>query len=147
MKWMNVYLDTSAYVKRYINEANSDAIDGLFNDAYNSKIKIITSILTIGEISIVFDKSWRKQIIDDPIEMFNRFYDEVRNLIKLNAIDLININSDIMIRSSKICMDLHKPLADVIHIISSMNISSLFITADKEQNSIASSLGVKTRFI
>ncbi|HIH60090.1 MAG TPA: type II toxin-antitoxin system VapC family toxin [Ferroplasma sp.] len=144
---MNVYLDTSAYVKRYINEANSDAIDGLFNDAYNSKIKIITSILTIGEISIVFDKSWRKQIIDDPIEMFNRFYDEVRNLIKLNAIDLININSDIMIRSSKICMDLHKPLADVIHIISSMNISSLFITADKEQNSIASSLGVKTRFI
>ncbi len=144
---MNVYLDTSAYVKRYINEANSDAIDGLFNDAYNSKIKIITSILTIGEISIVFDKSWRKQIIDDPIEMFNRFYDEVRNLIKLNAIDLININSDIMIRSSKICMDLHKPLAAVIHIISSMNISSLFITADKEQNSIASSLGVKTRFI
>ncbi|ARD84850.1 PIN-domain RNase, VapC-type toxin [Ferroplasma acidiphilum] len=144
---MNVYLDTSAYVKRYINEANSDSIDALFNDAYNNKIKIITSILTIGEISIVFDKLWRKQIIEEPIEMFNRFYDEVRNLIKLNAIDLININSHIMIRSSKICMDLHKPLADVIHIVSSMNISSIFITADKEQNSIASSLGVKTRFI
>jgi Predicted nucleic acid-binding protein, contains PIN domain len=144
---MNVYLDTSAYVKRYINEANSDAIDALFNDAYNNKIKFITSILTIGEISIVFDKLWRRQIINDPIEMFNRFYDEVRNLIKLNAIDLININSDIMIRSSKICMDLHKPLADVIHIVSSMNISSIFITADKEQNSIASSLGINTRFI
>jgi predicted nucleic acid-binding protein len=79
--------------------------------------------------------------------MFNRFYDEVRNLIKLNAIDLININSDIMIRSSKICMDLHKPLADVIHIISSVDLSSLFITADKEQNSIASSLGINTRFM
>jgi len=52
-----------------------------------------------------------------------------------------------MIRSSKICMDLHKPLADVIHIVSSMNISSIFITADKEQNSIASSLGINTRFI
>lgn len=144
---MNVYLDTSAYVKRYINEANSDVIDALFNDAYNNKIKIITSILTIGEISIVFDKLWRRQIINDPIEMFNRFYDEVRNLIKLNAIDLININSDIMIRSSKICMDFHKPLAHVIHIISSVDISSLFITADKEQNSIASSLGINTRFI
>jgi len=70
---MNVYLDISAYIKRYINEANSDAVDSLFNDAYNNKIKIITSILTIGEISIVFDKLGRRQIIDDPIEMFNKF--------------------------------------------------------------------------
>jgi hypothetical protein len=93
---MNVYLYTNTCAKMYINEVNSDIINALFNDAYNSKIKIITSILAVGEISIVFDKSCRREIIDDPIEMFNSFYDEVRNLIKLNAIDLININSDIM---------------------------------------------------
>ena len=147
MKWMNVYLDTSAYVKRYINEENSDYLDMLFNDAYNNKIKIVTSILTVGEISIVFDKLERRKIIGNAINYFQEFYNEIKNLTKINSLDLININVNIMVKSSKICMELHKPLADMIHIVSSFDNSLLFITADREQKLIADDLGIKTELI
>ena len=60
----------------------------LFNDAYNNKIKIVTSILTVGEISIVFDKLERRKIIGNAINYFQEFYNEIKNLTKINSLDL-----------------------------------------------------------
>lgn len=144
---MNVYLDTSAYVKRYLNENNSDRIDSLFEDAYNKRIQITTSVLTIGEASIVFDKYSNRGIISNGYEFYEDFMNEMRYLRMIDSMNVIDLNTDIMIQSGKMCIDKHRPLADVIHIVSSLHNSDLFVTSDREQNKIARESNLKTELV
>ena len=144
---MNVYLDTSAYVKRYLNENNSDRIDSLFEDAYNKRIQITTSVLTIGEASIVFDKYSNRGIISNGDEFYEDFMNEMRYLRMIDSMNVIDLNTDIMIQSGKMCIDKHRPLADVIHIVSSLHNSDLFVTSDREQNKIARESNLKTELV
>ncbi len=143
---MNVYLDTSAIVKRYLNEESSDKIEEIFKNIYNGNYKLVISVIVLGEVSIVFDKYERKQFIENANLYYSEFINEIDNLTKINSIDIINITPEKIIKSGKICLDKHSPLMDVIHIVSAIN-SDLFITADKEQYLIAIDLGLNTLLI
>ena len=43
-----VYLDTSAIVKRYIQEAGSDVVASLYSSAWQGDVKISFSLWNIG---------------------------------------------------------------------------------------------------
>ncbi len=91
------------------------------------KTRIVTSVLTIGEISIVFDKLELRKLINSTLYYFQEFLNDI----------------NIIIKASKACMELNKPLADVIHIVSSINKSSLFVTADRDQKNTVDILNIK----
>lgn len=48
MKEKNVYLDSSAIVKRYVSEKGSEAVDFIFDNAEAEKAKISFSIWNVG---------------------------------------------------------------------------------------------------
>jgi len=50
-----VYLDTSAIVKRYIQEAGSDVVASLYSSAWQGSVKISFSPWNIGEVLGVLD--------------------------------------------------------------------------------------------
>jgi len=50
-----IYLDTSALVKRYVEEGGP-GVDKLFGSAYRGSAVLATSVLNIGEAVSVLDK-------------------------------------------------------------------------------------------
>lgn len=55
-----IYLDTSALIKRYVKEADSDVVDGLFEAAYRGEVAVSTSVFNIGEAATAADKKARR---------------------------------------------------------------------------------------
>lgn len=52
-----VYLDSSATVKRYVEEPGSDDIRSLYESTYDGNVKLIFSIWNIDEVLGVLDKA------------------------------------------------------------------------------------------
>jgi predicted nucleic acid-binding protein len=55
-----VYLDTSAIVKRYIQEPGSDVVAQLYSKAWLGDLKIAYSVWNIGEVLGVLDKYYMR---------------------------------------------------------------------------------------
>ncbi|MGK0548032.1 type II toxin-antitoxin system VapC family toxin [Pyrobaculum arsenaticum] len=54
-----IYLDTSALVKRYVEEAGSGMVDDLFDAAYRGEEVLSASVFNIGEAASALDKKAR----------------------------------------------------------------------------------------
>jgi len=54
-----IYLDTSALVKRYVQEETQE-VDRLFDSAYRGSAVLATSALNLGEASSVLDRKARR---------------------------------------------------------------------------------------
>ncbi|WP_337861084.1 type II toxin-antitoxin system VapC family toxin [Ferroplasma sp.] len=142
----NAYLDTSAIVKRYLNEDSSDKVDEIFKKVYAGENKIIISVIVFGEISTVFDKYEQRGVINNAQFYYSEFLNEMLKLTKVNSIQVINITAENIIKSGKMCIKKHIPLMDTIHIVSAFN-SDIFITADKAQYSTAKELNFNALLI
>ena len=57
---LNLYLDTSAILKRYIAEPGTETTDIIFDKAEAGEIKITISLWNIGEALGVLDEKRRK---------------------------------------------------------------------------------------
>ena len=55
-----IYLDTSALVKRYVEEEGTQEVDRLFDSAYRGSAVLATSALNLGEASSVLDRKARR---------------------------------------------------------------------------------------
>jgi len=56
MSDQTIYLDTSAIVKRYIIEEETNRIDKIYDKAHAGKIRLSSSVWSIGETAVVLDK-------------------------------------------------------------------------------------------
>ncbi len=71
-----VYLDTSALVKRYLEEEGSEKVDSLFNESYDKSVVLVISQWNIGEAAVVFDKYQNRKVIRDARQPFQSLYNE-----------------------------------------------------------------------
>jgi uncharacterized protein len=58
------YMDTSALVKRYIDEHGSEIVDNIYKDAYQGIKRLSFSYWNIAEAVIVFDKYAKRLGVD-----------------------------------------------------------------------------------
>ena len=92
MKDQVIYLDSSAIIKRYIEEPSSSKVREIYLKAYSGDVTPAYSIWNIGEVLGVFDRARRIGRIDE--ETYNivrrRFLLEVRRMVKTGLVSVFH---------------------------------------------------------
>ncbi|MEM0349549.1 MAG: type II toxin-antitoxin system VapC family toxin [Candidatus Caldarchaeum sp.] len=83
-----VYLDTSAIVKRYVDEPGSEFVRSLYRSAYAGGAKLASSVWNIGEMLGVLDKAYTigRRSEEDRVAAKRRFLNELNRLTKLGTL-------------------------------------------------------------
>ncbi|NVM31238.1 MAG: type II toxin-antitoxin system VapC family toxin [Candidatus Helarchaeota archaeon] len=130
-----IYLDSSAITKRYIKEKGTETIDVIFDASEIEKVKLSFSMWNIGEIIGVFDQYHRRNWITEEEfrEATRKFLIELQKLYKLKTLQLIPVNSNILVQSFPLITKYHMYQADVLQAVSFKAANAdIFISADKK---------------
>ena len=135
-----VYVDTSALIKRYITEANSDEFDAFFM----ARTPLAISRLTLVELRCALARRRRNNEITALLE--TQAMDEVRTDIQDGALIVHPINDDQVVHALHL-IDQIAPLPlrtlDALHLSAAIRIDAhKFATADKNQAAAAQALGM-----
>ena len=141
-----VYLDTSAIMKRYIQEAGSDVVASLYSSAWQESVKISFSPWNIGEVLGVLDKYYRRGwLTREDYELARReFIGETLKMLRLRILRVVPIKPSVIVKSWRLIENYHIYQADAIQIVSSREINAEeFYTGDKTLCTIAELEGLK----
>jgi predicted nucleic acid-binding protein len=135
-----VYVDTSALLKRYITEADSDEFDAFFM----ARTPMAISRLTLLEMRCALARRRRNGEILATLE--TQAMDEVRIDIQDGALDVHPINDDQVVQALHL-IDSVAPLPlrtlDALHLSVALRLGvGDFATADKNQAAVAQALGL-----
>ncbi len=145
---MRYYLDTSALVKRYIAEPGSEPVDVIFNGALDSENVIIISYWNIGEAATVFDKFSRRTKEQDTLKLMELMLDEFRDLSRLQAIEISDLNNSILQDSIINVIKHHIYIADALQITTAKKENAdIFVSADKRLVEAAENEKLKTNLL
>jgi predicted nucleic acid-binding protein len=135
-----VYVDTSALIKRYITEANSDEFDAFFM----ARTPLAISRMTLVEMRCALARRRRKNEITALLE--EQAMDEVRTDIQDGALTVHPINDDQVVHALHLIEQVAPlPLRtlDALHLSAALRLNSHeFATADISQADAAKSLGM-----
>ncbi|MEM4690573.1 MAG: type II toxin-antitoxin system VapC family toxin [Archaeoglobaceae archaeon] len=140
MKETRYYLDSSAIVKRYIEEENSDIVSEIYREAYKGISKISFSIWNVGEVLGVLDRAKRIGALDEKDYEIarNNFLAELLRMKKLRLIELVNLFNSIIVQCWDLVEKYHVYQADALQLVSArVSKADLFYTADKKLHEIA----------
>ena len=68
-----IYLDSSAIVKRYVTEEETNRIDKIYEKAHTGKIRLSFSVWNIGETAVVLDKYHSRGLLGNEKGAFPKF--------------------------------------------------------------------------
>jgi len=114
---MKIYLDTSAIVKRYVEEEGTDVVDNYFEKSYKDDVILVLSQFNVGECAVVFDKYERKGLIDAR-ETFKTMINELYVLAKLGNLILVPVSYSIVKTSIEYVFRFHIYIVDAIQLAS-----------------------------
>lgn len=140
MSARNVYLDTSAIVKRYIEEKGSELVDDLYGRAEVGALRISFSMWNVGELIGALDQHLSRKVISE-MQFRTSTRDFVAETTKLFRLGYLNIRSP----TAKIFADAwylvfssHIYEADAIQIATAKSLEcDLFLSADAELIEVA----------
>jgi len=141
------YLDTSALVKRYVEEPGSEFVSEIYGDAYRGIKKLAFSYWNIAEAAVVFDK-YERMLGLNAKEVTRNMLREIATLSRLYRLLIINISPNILRDSIKLILKHHIYVADALQIATAKGINSpIIVTGDKRLASIAQAEGLKALYI
>ena len=142
-----VYLDTSAIVKRYIEEAGSGTVDTLYHEAERGETILCFSEWNLGESAAVFDKYRRtnnlqlKQVLE---ELMN----ETREMYVTDEVEIIPVSSKLIAKSIALVMKHHVYVSEALQMASCREaMSEVLMAADKYLFSVSESKDIQTQLI
>jgi predicted nucleic acid-binding protein len=144
------YLDSSAIVKRYVYEIDSEFIRAQYHEAYLGNFLLSFSVWNIGEVIGVFDRAYRqKRITKEQLnEVMGRFSDETARLRKIGRIRIVTLSESIMESSWDVVIKHHIYVADAIQITSAIEAGcNEFYTGDEKLHKIALSSGLNSIYL
>jgi predicted nucleic acid-binding protein len=141
-----IYLDTSALVKRYVEEPGSAEVDKLFESAYRGSAVLSTSIYNIGEAASAIDKKARRgELTRDAEAAVSLMLREVKTLTRLGNLTIVPLGGAVLRRSITLALRHHLYFADALQIASCLYVKcGAFYTADAELAEAAEREGLKT---
>ncbi|ASJ07180.1 type II toxin-antitoxin system VapC family toxin [Thermococcus pacificus] len=147
MTGRSVYLDTSAILKRYLDEEGSDVVKELFRDAYRGEVRLAFSFWNIGEVIGVLDKRLRReQLSKDEFDFLKKgFLAEVKRFTRLGVLEVVPVHSLILADAWKLIEKYHMYQADALQIVSAKYVEAgSFYTADKRLHQVAIEEGLNS---
>lgn len=145
---MKVYLDSSAIVKRYVEERGSTIVRKVYREAYSGSATLTVSAWNIGEVLGVFNKYRRRGWLSEEgyTEALRTFASETSRLIKLGVMSLVPVRTSILIASWSLTLKHNIYQADALQVVSAKHAGAdIFYTGDRELAKVASSEGLKVR--
>ena len=96
-----LYLDSSAIVKRYVLEENSDVITEAYNELYAGKHRFPFSTWNVGEVLEVLDRYLRRGWTskEDYLKAEGQFIGETARLLKLKMLKIVPVRTRIIIET------------------------------------------------
>ena len=141
------YLDTSALVKRYVEEPGSEVVDDIYEDAYRGVKTLSFSYWNIAESVVVFDMYARILGLDVK-RVMRDMLGEFTTLSRLHRLVVISVSPSILRTSIELVLKHHIYVADALQIASAKKAnSSIMVTGDRELVNIAEAEGLKTLYV
>ena len=137
---MQVYLDSSMIVKRYIQEEGTSFADFIYEQANQGYLTLTYNLLNIGEVLGVFDQYLnRKWITKDSFDvMIAKFIDEMLRLLRLDRLIIIPTHSTLQMEAWPFILENRLYIADALQLTSALYVNTrLFVSGDKELNTVA----------
>lgn len=142
----DAYLDSSAVVKRYIQEPGTPAVDIIFDRASVGGIVIATSVWNLGEAFGVFDYRHRRRLLTE-----NEFRvavqsltSEVLGLIRDGAMEVYPVRTSLLAEAWTVVLTQHLYQADALQIVTyNDSKSKVLITSDELLRKASERLGLR----
>jgi predicted nucleic acid-binding protein len=142
----DAYLDSSALVKRYVQEPGTTAVDVIFDSASAGAIATATSVWNIGEVFGVFDYRRRRRLITEHefhVATHN-LTSEVLGLMRDGAMLVYPVRTAMLTEAWAIVLTQHLYQADALQIVTcNKSKSKVLITSDQMLQRASESLGLK----
>ena len=135
-----VYLDSSAIVKRYIEEPGSDVMRSLYLKAYSGDVKLSYSVWNIGEVLGAFDRARTTGRIDEEAYKVvkKRFLLETRRMARVGLAIVVPLSLRILKEGWRLIEKHHIYEADAVQIASAKYVNaSQFLTGDRKLYEVA----------
>jgi uncharacterized protein len=147
MTEQDVYLDSSALVKRYVKEPGTDDIDKIFDMVDSGNARLCLSIWNTGEVAGALDRYDRRGKADYQRNI-DTFFNDVERYLKAGNVELINITPLLISESIKILRKHHIYIADALQIQTCKVIEAdLFVTGDRELYNAAVKEGLNAKYV
>jgi uncharacterized protein len=146
MEGKNVYLDSSAIVKRYLIEEGTEIVDRIFREAEIKDAVLHFSIWNVGEVVGALDKESRKGRSGS--DRISYFLKELRRLINNNSIRTVEITLPIILDAASVVLRYKLYVADAIQIVSAKQAGcDKFFTGDKRLHKAAVKEGIDSTYL
>ena len=137
---MKTFFDSSAFAKRYVEEAGSQAVDSLCQEA----TEVALSVLCVPEIISALNRRAREGLLTD------RDYREAKQYLSEDIRDavIVNLVPQVVSTCTKILEASPVRAADALQIACALEWETdLFVSADKRQISAAKKAGLHTKLV
>ena len=141
-----IYIDTSAFVKRYHSEEGSDVVNRIFEDARNGVKSIVISLWVVSETINALDKHYLRGEIpkDEFKKVLAAIFNDIEKGIECRYIQVVDIHREILGASWEYITNDHISAGDALHIATALYAGcDEFMAADKKLLKIAESKGLK----
>ncbi|NJE61357.1 type II toxin-antitoxin system VapC family toxin [Thermococcus sp. 21S7] len=143
----SVYLDSSAILKRYLNEEGSNVVREAFRDAYRGEVRLAFSFWNIGEVMGILDKKRRRgQLSEEEFNFLKKgFLAEVKRFTRLGVLEVVPVHSLLLADAWELIERHHLYQADALQIVSAKHVEAeSFYTADKRLHEVALKEGLNS---
>jgi predicted nucleic acid-binding protein len=147
MREQLVYLDSSAIVKRYVEEKGSELVDRVYGKSEIGELRLAFSIWNIGEAIGVFDRYLIRKLISGKEFSTARsdLVSETLKLSRLGSLDVLPVTSGVLSYSWVLVTKHHIYEADALQISSGKEVEcGLFLGADSRLLDAASAEGLNS---
>jgi predicted nucleic acid-binding protein len=130
-----VYLDTSAFVKLFFDEMDSELVERIVELARSKKIQIAMSEWNLNEAIWTAEKKVLKGKISngEAFRVINLMADTIRDGINDGTIIWLGFPSEAIVNSRVVIEELHANAADALHIyLARTSDCTHFISSDEE---------------
>ena len=137
---MKTFFDSSAFAKRYVEEAGSQAVDSLCQEA----TEVALSVLCVPEIISALNRRAREGLLS------GRDYTEAKQYLSEDIRDavIVNLVPQVVSTCTKILEASPVRAADAVQIACALEWETeLFVSADKRQISAAKKAGLPTKLV
>jgi uncharacterized protein len=137
---MRTFLDSSAFAKRFIDEAGSESVDAICTEAS----ELALSIICVPEVISAMNRRVRER------KLSKQQYDEAKKrlLSEVEDADIVNLSPSVVALSVAILEGNPIRAMDALHVASALQWQAqLFVSADEQQTAVAARAGLQTQLV
>ncbi len=132
---MNIYIDTSAYVKEYHDEPGSEIVHSIFENARNGLEVIIISLWTISETINTMDRHFMRHELTE--EEYNKvlgaIFSDMLEMLENKNLKIVEMDTNLVKLSWEYISSEHLSAADSLHLVTAIKSKvDKFYAADKK---------------